>query len=138
MISEHKFYSHNLKNAADNVDSMLKDYEDVIDSIYDNEEFFKDMAAADFLTADVINVDSSVNMMLGDIRKQREFTAGISYIFPDGSRVSATSGYGNFEEIAIDNLRNMDKILDMMTWENHRLSGKPDIRRKPDFFRGQR
>lgn len=136
MISEHKFYSHNLKNAADNVDSMLKDYEAVIDSIYDNEEFFKDMAAADFLTADVINVDSSVNMMLGDIRKQREFTAGISYIFPDGSRVSATSGYGNFEEIAIDNLRNMDKILDMMTWEKSPVVWEAGHQEEAGFFSG--
>lgn len=111
LISERKFYSHNLKNAADNVDSMLRDYEGVIDSIYDNEEFFKTMASVNCLTAEAVNHDSSINIMLGELRKRKEFTAGISYIFPDGSKVSATSGYGNFEEIAADNFKKWTGFL---------------------------
>ena len=136
LISERKFYSHNLKNAADNVDSMLRDYEGVIDSIYDNEEFFKTMASVNCLTAEAVNHDSSINIMLGELRKRKEFTAGISYIFPDGSKVSATSGYGNFEEIAADNFKKMDRILDMMTWEKPSIIWESAHQDEAGFFSG--
>ena len=136
LISERKFYSHNLKNAADNVDSMLRDYEGVIDSIYDNEEFFKTMASVNCLTAEAVNHDSSINIMLGELRKRKEFTAGISYIFPDGSKVSATSGYGNFEEIAADNFKKMDRILDMMTWEKPSIIWESAHQDEASFFSG--
>ena len=136
LISERKFYSHNLKNAADNVDSMLRDYEGVIDSIYDNEEFFKTMASVNCLTAEAVNHDSSINIMLGELRKRKEFTAGISYIFPDGSRVSATSGYGNFEEIAADNFKKIDRILNMMTWEKPSIIWESAHQDEAGFFSG--
>lgn len=136
LVSERKFYSHNLKNAADNVDSMLRDYEGVIDSIYDNEEFFKTMASVNCLTAEAVNHDSSINIMLGELRKRKEFTAGISYIFPDGSKVSATSGYGNFEEIAADNFKKMDRILDMMTWEKPSIIWESAHQDEAGFFSG--
>lgn len=74
LISERKFYSHNLKNAADNVDSMLRVMK-VCRFIYDNEEFFKTMASVNCLTAEAVNHDSSINIMLGELRKRKEFTA---------------------------------------------------------------
>lgn len=144
MESEQKFYSRNLENAAEHLDGMLKDYEEALNAIYDSEEFFNMLGEADKITADNVNVDSSVNMLLEDIRSLREFTAGVSFIFPDGSRLSATSGYGNFEEIARDDRYQMPEIMAMMTsektpvvWEAGIQKNQPESK-DAAFFSGKK
>lgn len=142
--SESRFHRNHLQSITDSVDNMLKDYEASLDAIYNDERLFQNAKTADVFSAETLNVDSTLNMMLEQVRQLREFTAGVSFIFPDGSHVDATSGYGNFEEIIRDNSRNMPSILDGMSVEKMPIvweaaagegSGKEKVN---DFFSGRK
>lgn len=142
--SESRFHKNQLQSITDSVDNMLKDYEASLDAIYNDERFFQNAKTVQVFTVDTLNVDSTMNMMLEQVRQLREFTAGVSFIFPDGSHVDATSGYGNFEEVIRDNSRNMTAILEGMSVEKmpviwEAAAGDEDIKLKSnDFFSGRK
>ena len=94
MESENQMLNRNLENVVSGVEGMLMDYEMTAEGVYDYEEFLKNAAAAEEPQAELLNRDSSVNLMLSNIRRSREFMAGASFVFPDGSIVSQVSGFG--------------------------------------------
>lgn len=114
MASQNMLRRVNLGNAVSSVDSMMADYEDAAEGVYDYENFLKNATAAEKISAETVNIDSSVNMMLSDIRGSRQYIAGVSFIFTDGTYVINTSGYGKFEEIVNDTRQNLDAIMEEM------------------------
>lgn len=111
MDSENRLRNMNLENVVSSVEVMLMEYETAAESIYNYEHFLKNAAAAETVSADTVNIDSSVNMMLSDIRESRQFMAGASFVFPDASIISKTSGYGRYEETIRETKRQMEDIL---------------------------
>lgn len=107
----------NLANTVDSVDSLLKDYEDNVESIYGYEEFFKAAAAMETPSA-VLNKEGEVSMMLAEVRSSREYTASMSLIFPDGSSAQVSSGYGGFEEVARENELCRQDMMEQMQGES--------------------
>lgn len=131
METEYQLRKINLANAVSSTEELLEDYEDAIEKIYDYDAFFKTAANAKVINEASVNGDGSVNVMLAQIRRSREFLAGVSFVFPDASIISQTSGYGRFEEIASDNRQNMEKIMAQMydtesivSWQVSIPSGK--------------
>jgi len=114
MDSENNLRRMNLRNAISSVEDLMGDYEDAMEAVYDNGAFFKQAAAVENISVDTMDVDGSVRMLLSDIRRSREFVAGVSFIFPDETYVIQTSGYGRFEEIAKDHRQRSDEIRDQM------------------------
>lgn len=144
METEYRLRKINLANAVSSTEELLDDYEDAVEKIYDYEAFFKTAASTERIGADTVNVDGSVNVMLAQIRRSREFFAGVSFVFPDESIISQTSGYGRFEEIASDNRQNLEMIMIQMydstqavSWQVSLPAGK-ERDSKSAFFSGRK
>lgn len=144
MESENQMQNRNLENVVNGVEGMLMDYEMTAEGIYDYEDFLKNAAMADKPRADLLNTDSSVNIMLSNIRRSREFMAGASFVFPDGSIVSQVSGYGRYEETVRETEGQMEEILAQMegqfpgeVWQAS-IVGKKEGEGSAAYFSGRR
>ncbi|MCI8893529.1 MAG: sensor histidine kinase [Lachnospiraceae bacterium] len=144
MESENQMLNRNLENVVSGVEGMLMDYEMTAEGVYDYEEFLKSAAAAEEPQAEQLNRDSSVNLMLSNIRRSREFMAGASFVFPDGSIVSQVSGYGRYEETVRETEGQMEELLAQMegrvpgeVWQAS-VVGQKDANGRAAYFSGRR
>lgn len=142
--SERQRRGMNLEHVADSVDALLREYETAAEQIYNYETFLKDAAAAPRISADTLNLDREVNMMLSDLRKSREFLAGVSFVFADGTFVSQTSGYGRYEQTVREIEASMDDLQGQMqgqypvrVWQASGI-GKKEKGDKASYFSGRK
>lgn len=144
MKSENQMWNRNLENVVSGVEGMLMDYERAAEGIYDYEDFLKNAATAEEPQAELLNGDSSVNIMLSNISRSREFMAGASFVFPDGSIVSQVSGYGRYEETVRETEGQMEELLAQMEgqppgeiWQASAV-GKKEVKGSAAYFSGRR
>lgn len=144
MKSENQMWNRNLENVVNGVEGMLMDYERAAEGIYDYEDFLKNAATAEEPQAELLNGDSSVNIMLSNISRSREFMAGASFVFPDGSIVSQVSGYGRYEETVRETEGQMEELLAQMEgqppgeiWQASAV-GKKEDKGSAAYFSGRR
>lgn len=142
--SERQRRGTNLEHVADSVDALLRDYEAAAEQIYNYEAFLKDAAIAPRISADTLNQDRQVNMMLSDLRKSREYLAGVSFVFADGSFISQTAGYGRYEQTVREIEAGMDELLEQMqgqhpvrVWQGSGI-GRKEMGDKAAYFSGRK
>lgn len=97
-IKEEQYRIANLRNVKENVDSVLKDYESTLDSIYLHPEFLSFLENKSGRN-DPLMKQEQLRYVLSKIRISREYIGSASLIFPDGTLFNSISGYGRFEEI---------------------------------------
>lgn len=128
--SEEYFRITSLTNVKDNVDSLLRDYEQSIDTIYNYPELLK-MSSQEGVLSASMDEDNRIQMILARVRASRGYVGAFSLIFPDQSSLVSISGYGNFEEFIRENERQMVDFVEEMNTPKQSIvwEANPNIRK---------
>ncbi|MBC8610604.1 sensor histidine kinase [Massiliimalia timonensis] len=138
METEEAARNTSLINVRDSVDTLMKTYEETIDTIYNYPELFRLSERHENFSSGV-DTENQFRRALSRIRSARGYIGNVSFVFPDSTRLEDTSGYGSFEVIHAENENRLSEFSEQMHAQKRSVhwEANPSIRKglgKASYF----